>query len=57
MDIKEIINWQALSRFLALNDESVRRNKCPKKYQRRVDVLIYVITRWGAWAKRKECKN
>lgn len=54
MYIKEIINYQAVSRLLANNDESIRKNKCPKKYERKVKRLILLVTLWSAWAKEKK---
>jgi len=43
---KDLINWVELSRFLAGNESSVSRNRCPKKYQDKVNSLIHSIERW-----------
>jgi len=43
---KDLINWVELSRFLAGNETSVSRNRCPKKYQGKVNSLIQSIERW-----------
>lgn len=51
--MKDLINWKALSRYLAGNDTSVSRTRCPKKYQSRVDNFISTIE---AWAEKKEEK-
>lgn len=50
---KDLINWVELSRYLAGNESSVSRNRCPKKYEARVDDLISAIE---AWAEKKEEK-
>jgi hypothetical protein len=44
--MKDLINWKALSRYLAGNDTSVSRNRCPKKYQEKVNSLIDHIEQW-----------
>lgn len=41
-----LINWVEVSRLLANNDTSVSRNRCPKKYQPKVDKLINVMEMW-----------
>ena len=43
---KDLINWVELSRYLANNESSVSRNRCPKKYQDKVNSLIESIERW-----------
>jgi len=44
---KDLINWVELSRYLAGNESSVSRNRCPKKYQDKVESLISIIENWG----------
>jgi len=44
---KDLINWVELSRFLAGNETSVSRNRCPTNYQYKVISLIKSIERWG----------
>ena len=43
---KDLINWVELSRFLANNETSVSRNRCPTKYQYKVISLIKIIEGW-----------
>ena len=43
---KDLINWVELSRLLANNETSVSRNRCPKKYQDKVNSLIQSIDCW-----------
>lgn len=43
---KDLINWVELSRFLAGNESSVSRTRCPKKYQEKVKNLQEVISEW-----------
>ncbi len=43
---KDLINWVELSRFLAGNESSVSRTRCPKKYQEKVNNLQEVISGW-----------
>lgn len=37
MDAKELINYKKLSLLLTGNDNSIRKNKCPKKYKMKVE--------------------
>jgi hypothetical protein len=37
---KDLIKWSELSRELSGSDNSIRPNKVPKKYQKKVDRLI-----------------
>jgi len=48
---KDLINWVELSRYLAGNESSVSRNRCPKKYQKKVDSLIEVLESWNNESK------
>ena len=43
MNAKELINWVALSKELAGNRESIRRNLIPAKYKDKVNELIKAI--------------
>ena len=43
---KDLIKWVELSRILANNETSVSQNRCPKKYQDKVNSLIQSIERW-----------
>lgn len=49
--MKDLINWKALSRKLAGND-SIRSNKMPKKYERKVKRLIRLLEGWEDWANK-----
>lgn len=44
--IEDLINWVEVSRLLANNDTSVSRNRCPKKYQARVNELLSAVDSW-----------
>jgi len=46
-DLKELIRWKALSRYLAGNDTSVSANRCPEKYQQKVDDLLEHVKSWS----------
>lgn len=46
--MKDLINWKELSRILAGNEDSIRRNKIPKKYEKQVESFILCITKWKA---------
>ena len=46
MQIKDLINWKTLSNNLAGNDNSIRKNDIPKKYQIRVNYLIQLLEIW-----------
>jgi hypothetical protein len=37
---KDLIKWSELSRKLSGSDNSIRPNKIPKKYQRKVKLLV-----------------
>ena len=45
-DPTDIINWAGVSRFLAGERTAISRNRCPKKYQPKVDKLIELIEQW-----------
>jgi hypothetical protein len=49
--MKNLINWVELSRYLAGNESSVSRTRCPKKYQGKVDSLIDHLNEWGKLTK------
>lgn len=49
--MSKLINQAELSRFLSGSDNSVRLNKCPKKYQRKVNRLVRLVSLWERWAK------
>ena len=50
---KDLINWKEVSRKLSGNDNSVRSNKYPKKYEKKVNRLLKVLELWLSWA---DCK-
>jgi hypothetical protein len=45
--MEDLINWVELSRYLAGNESSVSRTRCPKKYQKAVDSLIEHLKAWN----------
>jgi hypothetical protein len=46
MDLKELINWKNLSKNLTNNDNSVRRDRIPKKYEVRINYLLQLLEIW-----------
>lgn len=52
--MEDLINWKALSRYLAGNDTSVSRTRCPNKYQGNVDILINHLKAWEEKIKEKD---
>lgn len=49
--MKKLINWKELSRELTGNQENIRSNKCPKKYQEKVYRLLNDLEAWIKWTK------
>jgi hypothetical protein len=43
---KEILNWKRISEHLSGSDNSIRKNKVPKKYQDKVNELIDNVINW-----------
>ena len=43
---KALINWSALSEYLAHNTGSIRSNRMPEKYKDEVNLLISYIEAW-----------
>lgn len=52
--MENLINWVELSRYLAGNESSVSRTRCPKKYQGSVDSLIAHLKVWEEKIKEKD---
>lgn len=50
--IKDLINWRELSRKLTGNDNSIRSNKCPKKYEKKVSRLLKIVDAWYKWVSQ-----
>ena len=44
--MKHLINWKQLSIELSGNDNSIRKNKIPKKYKTKVNELLKLIDVW-----------
>lgn len=49
-----LINWVELSRYLAGNESSVSRTRCPKKYQGNLDSLMDHLKAWKEEIKQKD---
>ena len=47
---KDLIKWSELSRKLSGSDNSIRPNKIPKKYKKKVERLIKLLESWKSWA-------
>ena len=41
-----LINWSALSQYLAKNSDSIRQNRIPNKYKEQIKQLLYYIKCW-----------
>jgi len=50
MKTNSIIKWSELSRTLSGSDNSIRPNKIPKKYERKVKRLLHLLDAWERWA-------
>lgn len=50
--MKDLINWHELSRRLSGNGQNIRPNSTPKKYQRKVNRLLWILDLWERWANR-----
>ncbi len=48
--MRELINWTEVSKKLAGNDNSIRSNKCPNKYQKKVARLLKILEVWIRWS-------
>ena len=55
--MEDLINWVELSRYLAGNESSVSRTRCPKKYQAEVNSLIEHLKAWEEKIKEKDDKS
>lgn len=45
--VENIINWKQVSRMLAGNETSIRKNKRPKKYEAQIKTLESLINTWN----------
>ena len=43
---KDIINYHKVSDAFGVHKESIRRNKCPKKYKAKMNELEIILTKW-----------
>jgi hypothetical protein len=50
--MKDLINWKQLSIKLSGSDNAIRKNKVPKKYDRKVNRLLWILDLWERWANR-----
>ncbi len=50
--MKDLINWKQLSIKLSDSDNTIRKNKIPKKYQRKVNRLLWILDLWERWANK-----
>lgn len=46
VSVKDIINWKQVSRILAGNETSIRKNKHPQKYARAIDNMLIMLELW-----------
>ncbi len=47
---KDLINWKQASIELSRNDNSIRKNKIPKKYKAKIDRLLRILELWQKWS-------
>lgn len=47
--MSNLIKWSELSRKLSGSDNSIRPNKIPKKYERKVKRLLRLLDAWERW--------
>lgn len=47
MSMKEFLNWKQISLHLSGSDNSIRKNKIPKKYQEKIDDLLRLLEDWS----------
>lgn len=52
--MNKIINWRELSRLLSGNEQNIRQNNIPKKYQKQVDLLLTFIDVWVKWLEKSK---
>ena len=50
MKNKDLINWKRLSIELSGNDNSIRKNQVPKKYQAKINRLLKLLELWKKWS-------
>lgn len=50
LESNKLIKWSELSRTLSGSDNSIRPNKVPKKYSRKVKRLLLLLKLWEMWA-------
>ncbi len=48
--MSNLIKWSELSRKLSGSDNSIRPNKIPKKYERKVKRLLRLLEMWEKWS-------
>jgi len=48
--MSNLIKWSELSRTLSGSDNSIRPNKIPLKYERKVKKLLLLLKLWERWA-------
>jgi len=46
MKPQDLINYKGLSLLLSGNDNSIRKNKCPKKYSEKINELKCLLEFW-----------
>lgn len=49
---KDLIKWSELSRTLSGSDNSIRANKIPKKYEKKVNRLLRILDLWERWTHK-----
>ena len=53
MDVKEIINFKALSEAVTGSKTKIRKNNTSEKYQEDVNELLQLVELWVKWKQAK----
>jgi len=55
MNVKKLINWSEVSRFVIKGDRNgIRSYKVPVKHKKKIDRLIRVVEAWAEWCENLE---
>lgn len=52
--MKDLINWHELSRRLSGNEQNIRQNSIPKKYEYKINLLIKFLEIWDDLVNKKK---
>ena len=52
--MSKLINWAEASKILSGNIHSVRENKVPKIYKKKIDILIDLVEKWEKFVQEEK---